>query len=90
MGSEFEANERSSTPATTAPVELTAEEQQAAMIAAENEARRREVSDEMRAKLRRELQSQGADPNVSGGNPILIISGVVAILVLLGGKGYFY
>jgi len=51
---------------------------------------RKGLSPSMQEKMRRELQSQGADPNVSAGNPILIISGVVALLVLLGGKGYFY
>lgn len=53
-----------------------------------------EISDAMRQRLRRELQAQGADPNYSAGpikgNPILIVSAVVAILVLLGGKGFFF
>ena len=48
----------------------------------------------MREKMKRELQNNGADPNFSAGpvkgNPILIVSGVIAILVLLGGKGYFF
>lgn len=55
---------------------------------------KKEVSDAMRNRLKRELQSQGADPNYSAGpvlgNPILIISGIVAILVILGGKDVFY
>jgi hypothetical protein len=38
----------------------------------------------------REMQSQGADYNVSSGNPILIISIIVGVLVILGGKGLFY
>ena len=50
----------------------------------------RKLSSAMQEKMRRELQSQGNDPNVSAGNPILLISAVVAILVILGGKGYFY
>ncbi|CAM9670633.1 unnamed protein product [Chrysoparadoxa australica] len=50
----------------------------------------RELSETMKNKLRREMISQGADPNRSSGNPILIISAVVALLVILGGKGIFY
>lgn len=53
-----------------------------------------EISKSMKDRLRRELQSQGADPNYSAGpikgNPILIISAIVAILVVLGGKGIFF
>lgn len=48
----------------------------------------------MRDKMKRELQNNGADPNYSAGpllgNPILIISAVIGVLVLLGGKGYFF
>jgi hypothetical protein len=55
---------------------------------------RDEISSEMRERLRRELISQGADPNYSRGpilgNPILLISAFIAILVIVGGKGYFY
>lgn len=58
------------------------------------EIKRRELSDTMKQKLRQELISQGADPNYSAGpilgNPILIISFVIGILVLVGGKGYFF
>lgn len=53
-----------------------------------------EISSSMKDRLRRELQSQGADPNYSAGpikgNPILIISAIVAILVVFGGKGIFF
>ena len=49
-----------------------------------------EISDSMRQRLIKEMQSQGADANFSAGNPILIISGVIALLVILGGKGFFY
>lgn len=53
-----------------------------------------EISKSMKDRLRRELQSQGADPNYSAGpikgNPILIISAIVAILVVFGGKGIFF
>ena len=52
------------------------------------------ISDAMKQKLRQEIISQGGDPNFSAGpilgNPILIISGIVAILVILGGKGFFF
>lgn len=52
------------------------------------------LSQSMKDKLRREIQAQGGDPNYSAGpikgNPILIVSGIVAILVILGGKGFFY
>ena len=54
----------------------------------------RKLSETMREKMKRELQNNGADPNFSAGpvagNPILIVSGVIAILVILGGKGYFF
>lgn len=54
----------------------------------------RQLSGTMRDKMKRELQNNGADPNYSAGpilgNPILLISGIIAILVLLGGKGYFF
>ena len=50
------------------------------------------LSDNMRQKLLQE--SRGNDANYSAGpilgNPILLISGIVAILVVLGGKGYFF
>mmetsp|Transcript_36602 Transcript_36602/g.37270 ORF Transcript_36602/g.37270 Transcript_36602/m.37270 type:complete len:129 (-) Transcript_36602:146-532(-) len=55
---------------------------------------RKEISDSMKARLRREIISQGGDPNYSAGpilgNPILLISIVIGILVVLGGKGLFY
>jgi hypothetical protein len=49
-----------------------------------------DVSDSMRAKLRGELQAQGAYSNKKSANPILIISGIVALLVIAGGKDVFY
>lgn len=52
--------------------------------------RKPEISSDMKDKLRRELESQGANPNVAGANPILIISGIVALLVIVGGQGFFY
>ena len=56
----------------------------------QQEEKSREISSEMRDKIRRELQNQGADPNVAAGNPILIVAGVVAVLVIVGGQGFFY
>ena len=49
-----------------------------------------EISNSMKDKLRAELEAQGANPNKAGANPILIISGVVALLVIVGGSGFFY
>jgi len=53
-----------------------------------------EISSSMRERLRQELRSQGADPNYSAGpilgNPILILSAVVLVLVLLGGKDILF
>eukprot|EP00612_Vaucheria_litorea_P004940 CAMPEP_0171462838 /NCGR_PEP_ID=MMETSP0945-20130129/6723_1 /TAXON_ID=109269 /ORGANISM="Vaucheria litorea, Strain CCMP2940" /LENGTH=119 /DNA_ID=CAMNT_0011989459 /DNA_START=163 /DNA_END=522 /DNA_ORIENTATION=+ len=49
-----------------------------------------EISETMKAKLRKELISQGADPNRSSGNGILIVAAVVGVLVLLGGQGIFF
>ena len=47
------------------------------------------VSNAMRDRLISEMKSQGADPNTSAGNPILLISGVVAVLALVVvGLGY--
>ena len=70
------------------------EETSAKSNAANDEEERREISDAMRQKLRRELISQGADPNFSRGpvlgNPILLISLLVAVLVIAGGKDVFY
>lgn len=53
-----------------------------------------EISTEMKRKLLRELRSQGGDANYSAGpilgNPILLISLVMTVLVILGGKDVFY
>lgn len=53
-----------------------------------------EISDTMKARLRKEIRSQGGDPNYSAGpvlgNPILIVSIIVAVLVVIGGKGFFF
>ena len=60
----------------------------------EKSVQRKEISDAMKRRLQAELRSQGADPNYSAGpilgNPILLISLVISVLVILGGKGYFY
>lgn len=48
---------------------------------------RKEISDSMKARLTRELESQGANPNKSAGNPILVVAAVVGLLVIVGGQG---
>ena len=55
---------------------------------------RTEISQDMRKKLLREIRATGGDPNYSAGpvlgNPVLLISIVIAILVVAAGKGIFY
>lgn len=46
-----------------------------------------EISDNMKTRLRKELESQGANPNKSAGNPILVVAAIVGILVIVGGQG---
>lgn len=74
--------------------DVNKEEQAAAAREEEEELSRQEISNQMRERLRAELRAQGADPNYSAGpilgNPILLISGIVAILVIFGGKDIFY
>lgn len=48
------------------------------------------LSDSMRQKLLNEARSTGADYNSSNGNPILIVAVVIGVLVILGGKGFFF
>ena len=48
------------------------------------------LSDKMRQKLLNEARSTGADYNSSNGNPILIVAVVIGVLVVLGGKGFFF
>lgn len=48
------------------------------------------LSDNMRQKLLNEARSTGADYNTSNGNPILIVAVVIGVLVILGGKGFFF
>ncbi|CAM9688500.1 unnamed protein product [Hapterophycus canaliculatus] len=50
----------------------------------------RRISNDMKERLKKELVSQGADPNKSAGNPILIVAGIIAVLVIVGGQGIFY
>jgi predicted nucleic acid-binding Zn-ribbon protein len=47
----------------------------AAAAAAKAASDEKELSENMKAKLRKELISQGADPNRSSGNGILIVAG---------------
>lgn len=49
-----------------------------------------QLSASMREKLLREARSQGADPDANSGNPIAVIALVIAVLVLVGGKGFFF
>jgi hypothetical protein len=49
-----------------------------------------DISSSMKEKLRGELQAQGAFANKKSSNPILVISGVVALAVILGGQGFFF
>jgi hypothetical protein len=60
----------------------------------DEEEQERQLSEAMKRKLRNELRAQGADPNYSAGpilgNPILIISGILVVLILAGGKGIFF
>lgn len=48
---------------------------------------RKIISDNMKARLTRELESQGANPNKSAGNPILVVAAIVGLLVIVGGQG---
>lgn len=41
------------------------------------------VSKAMRERLMKENRSLGGDPNASYGNPILVISGIIAVLAIL-------
>ena len=89
LGSEFERTEPVKLPNSKIPIE-----QEKSSEPVQNIDYSEGISSSMKEKLRKELQSQGADPNYSAGpikgNPILIISAVVAVLVLLGGKGFFF
>ncbi|CBJ26289.1 expressed unknown protein [Ectocarpus siliculosus] len=51
---------------------------------------KQKISNDMQKRLRQELISQGADPNRSAGNPILVVAGIIAVLVIVGGQGIFY
>ena len=64
-------------PSPAAPPALSPEE-----IERIEKERRGGISKDMQKKLLREMQSQGADPNKSAGNPILLISAVIAVLAI--------
>lgn len=91
MGSEFERSEpvvpRALKETTDTPAAVADDRQ-------EEVEEEPEISSSMRERLRQELRSQGADPNYSAGpilgNPILILSAVVLVLVLLGGKDILF
>eukprot|EP00981_Chlorochromonas_danica_P001598 scaffold344_cov178-Ochromonas_danica.AAC.7 len=78
-------------PATTTTPVQTAEGSEQEQ---EEEEKPRELSEVMKNKLRMEVIAQGGDPDHSFGpvlgNPILIISVIVAVLVALGGKGILF
>lgn len=69
------------------PEQTKAAEEPAPDIRPEDMPPKIKISNEMKSRLRQELISQGADPNKSAGNPILVISAIIAILVVIGGKG---
>ena len=48
---------------------------------------KQKISNDMKDRLRKELTAQGADPNKSAGNPILVVAAVIAVLVVVGGQG---
>lgn len=91
-GSDFERNESTKIERT---VTKSTDEDDAEKQAYLEELRKsptKEISDDMRRRLLREMQ--GNDPNFSRGpilgNPILLISIIVAVLVLLGGKDILF
>jgi len=95
MGSEFERSEPLPKPdVANNAIEPEDPSAPAAVAAGEEEVEEPEISSSMRERLRQELRSQGADPNYSAGpilgNPILILSAVVLVLVLLGGKDILF
>lgn len=82
-----EAEIRPPTPAAdTAPVEAKPVPE----IRDEDKPPPRKISNDMKERLKRELESQGANPNKSAGNPILIVAAVIGVLVIVGGQGIFY
>eukprot|EP00903_Cladosiphon_okamuranus_P019647 g18064.t1 len=80
-----EAEMRPPTPAAD-PVESKS----TPVIRDEDMPRKPKISNDMKERLKRELISQGADPNKSAGNPILIVAAVIGLLVIVGGQGIFY
>lgn len=67
-----------------------AEAQPAPEIRPEDRPPPRKISNDMKERLKKELISQGADPNKSAGNPILVVAAVIGLLVIVGGQGIFY
>lgn len=95
MGSEFERSEPvPKAVKDNAMIETTPAVSDDASGSADEVEEEPEISSSMRERLRQELRSQGADPNYSAGpilgNPILILSAVVLVLVLLGGKDILF
>lgn len=69
------------------PIAKKVETAAAPVIRDEDMPPQQKISDSMKDRLRRELESQGANPNKSAGNPILVVAAVVAVLVVIGGQG---
>lgn len=63
------------------------EAEAAPAIRPEDMAPPQKISNDMKDRLKRELQAQGADPNKSAGNPIVVVAAIIGLLVVVGGQG---
>ncbi len=84
------ASEEEIRPPTADDTADEAPETSAPAIRPEDMPPKQKISSDMKERLKRELQAQGADPNKSAGNPILIVAAVIGLLVIVGGQGIFY
>lgn len=91
-GSDFERNESTKIERTVTKSTDEDDAEKQAYLEELRKSSTKEISDDMRRRLLREMQ--GNDPNFSRGpilgNPILLISIIVAVLVLLGGKDILF
>lgn len=91
-GSDFERNESTKIERTVTKSTAEDDAEKQAYLEELRKSPTKEISDDMRRRLLREMQ--GNDPNFSRGpilgNPILLISIIVAVLVLLGGKDILF
>lgn len=78
FGREVKPPATSSTPV---PTEAGAEVDAEALAVAEE--KKRELSDFMKNKMRREADSLGGNPDKASANPILIVSAIVGVLAIL-------